>query len=722
MTQLSVASPPEAGVAASRPPAFSAEKDGSGVLVLTLDVPEARVNVLDRGVFLEFEQRLQEIEKDASVRAVVLRSGKPDSFVAGADINDFVRVASAEEGAALSRKAHALLERVERSRAPIVIAIHGVCLGGGTELALACRYRVASSDPRTAIGLPEVMLGLLPGASGSQRLPRLVGLATSLDMILTGRRLKAPRALKASLVDEVCPAPILLDVAKRAALGLAEGRLRPRRPGIPLRERLLRPVIFGKARSSVLKKTGGHYPAPLEAIEVVKGGTATTLEAGLELEAEAFGRLIVSDVSRALVSVFFATQEIKKDAGYPEGTPVREVTKLGVLGAGLMGAGIAGAAAEASVPVRMKDASNEALARGLKHVRDTYEERRKRKSLTRLEVGQRLDRISTTLDYTGFRRADLVIEAVFEDLELKRRVLAETEAATVDGCVFASNTSSIPIGEIATGCRRPAQVLGMHFFSPVHRMPLLEVVVTPETAPEATALAVGFGRRIGKHVIVVRDGPGFYTSRTLAPYMNEAAWLLEEGAAVEDVDGAMTAFGFPVGPVTLLDEVGIDVGAKVAKVMHDHLGERMAPPASMAKVLADGRRGRKNEKGFYTYDGGKKRVDETVYRVFSAGGPRRPFPRAEVEERLLFAFLNESVRCLEEGILRSPRDGDVGAIFGLGFPPFLGGPFRHLDRIGAGAALGTLEGLRERHGVRFEPAALLAKRARSGGRFHATAS
>jgi 3-hydroxyacyl-CoA dehydrogenase/enoyl-CoA hydratase/3-hydroxybutyryl-CoA epimerase len=720
MSQPSVASPPEAGVVASRPTAFTAERDGSGVLVLTLDVPDARVNVLGRGVFLEFEQWLQEIENDASVRAVVLRSGKPDSFVAGADIKDFVRVASAEEGAALSRKAHAILAGVERARIPIVIAIHGACLGGGTELALACRYRVASSDPRTAIGLPEVMLGLLPGAGGSQRLPRLVGLATSLDMILTGRPLKAPRALKAGLVDEVCPAPILLDVAKRAALDLAEGHLRPRRPGILLRERLLRPLIFAKARSSVLKKTGGHYPAPLEAIEVVRRGTATTLDEGLRLEAEAFGRLIVSDASRALVTVFFATQEIKKDAGYPEGTPVREVTKLGVLGAGLMGAGIAGAAAEASLPVRMKDASNEALGRGLKHVRDTYEERRRRRSLTRLEVGQRLDRISTTLDYTGFGRADLVIEAVFEDLELKRQVLAETEAAVGERCVFASNTSSIPIGEIAQGCRRPRQVLGMHFFSPVHRMPLLEVVVTPQTAPETTALAVGFGRRIGKHVIVVRDGPGFYTSRTLAPYMNEAAWLLEEGAAVEDIDGAMTAFGFPVGPVTLLDEVGIDVGAKVAKVMHDHLGERMAPPASMAKVLAAGRRGRKSRKGFYTYDGRKKRVDETVYRVFSAGGPRRPFPRTEVEERLLFAFLNESVRCLEEGVLRSARDGDVGAIFGLGFPPFLGGPFRHLDRIGAPAALATLERLRERHGIRFEPAALLRDRARSGGRFHAT--
>ena len=717
MSQTTVAGPaPTRGE--SQPSAFTRQTGPGGVLVLTLDVPGEKVNVLGRAMIAEFETLLAEVEEDLSIRAVVLRSGKPDNFIAGADINDFTRIGSAEEGEALSRSAHAIFGRVEKARVPIVAAIHGTCLGGGTELALACRYRVASDDRRTAIGLPEVMLGLIPGAGGSQRLPRLVGLASSLDLILTGRSLRAPRALKAGLVDEVCPAPILADVASRAALALAEGRLRPKRRGIALGEKLLRPVIFGKARATVLKKTGGHYPAPLEAIDVVRRGTATSLEEGLAIEAKAFGKLAVGEVSRALVSVFFATQEIKKDAGYPEGTVSREVAKLGVVGAGLMGAGIAGAAADAGVAVRMKDASNEALGRGLKYVRETFEERRKRRSLTALEVGHRVDRVSPTLDYTGFGRADLVIEAVFEDLDLKRRVLAETEAATREDCVFASNTSSIPIGEIAKGCRRPARVLGMHFFSPVHKMPLLEVVVTPQTAPEATATAVAFGRRIGKHVIVVRDGPGFYTSRALAPYVNEAAWLLEEGAAVEEIDRAMTAFGFPVGPVTLLDEVGIDVGAKVAKVMHQHVGERMTPPPSMGKVLADGRQGRKNKKGFYTYAGGKKRVDETVYAVLPGGTSRRSFPRQVVQERLVFAFLNESVLCLQEGILRSPRDGDVGAIFGLGFPPFLGGPFRHLDRMGARAALETLERLRERHGPRFEPASMLRELARQGGSFH----
>ena len=687
--------------------------------MLTLDVPGEKVNTLGRGMIAEFETLLAEVEKDESVRAVVLRSGKPDSFIAGADIKDFTRIRSEEEGEALSRAGHAIFDRVERCRVPVVAAIHGTCLGGGTELALACRYRVASDDPRTSLGLPEVMLGLVPGAGGTQRLPRLVGLATALDLILTGRTLKAPRALKAGLVDEVCPAPILLAVARRAALGLAEGRVDPRRPGISLKERLLRPIIFSKARASVLEKTGGHYPAPLEAVTVVKEGTAAPLAQGLELEAKAFGRLAVGDVSRNLVWVFFATQEIKKDAGYPEGTPAVEVTRLGVLGAGLMGAGIAGVASEAGVAVRMKDASNESLGRGLKHARGVWDERLKRRRLTRLEVGQRMDRIAPTLDYSGFRRAELVIEAVFEDLELKRRVLAETEASTRDECVFASNTSSIPIGEIAKGCRRPAQVLGMHFFSPVEKMPLLEIVVTPETALTAIATAAAFGRRIGKHVIVVRDGPGFYTSRALAAYMNEATWLLEEGAPVEALDRAMTAFGFPVGPVTLLDEVGIDVGAKVAKVMHHHFGDRMSPPPSMQKLLADGRLGRKAKKGFYTYDGKKKRVDESVYALLPGGGARASLDAREAQERLVYAFLNESVLCLQEGILRSPRDGDVGAIFGLGFPPFLGGPFRYLDHLGARFALETMERLHARHGARFAPAPMLVDTAREGRTFHA---
>lgn len=695
------------------------ERGADGVLVVTLDVPGEKVNVLSRAMVGDFQEMLRGVEAGGGdVRALVLCSGKPDNFIAGADIKDFVTIRSALEGETLAREGQAILDRLAALPIPTVAAIHGTCMGGGTETALACSYRVASDDPRTGIGLPEVMLGLIPGLGGTQRLPRLVGLRGALDVVLTGRTLKASRARRLGLVDEVVPPAVLLVAARRAALALADSSLRPRRPGIGLVERLLKPLILSRARAEVLKKSGGHYPAPLQAIESVRRGTATSLEQGLKLEAGLFGELSVSPVSRALVSVFFATQEIKKDTGVPEGTRGADVTKLGVLGAGLMGAGIAGAAAEAGVPVRLKDTTPAALGKGLAYVRGLLEERRRRGSLSAREVQQRMDRISVTTELTGLRRAELVIEAVFEDLELKRRVLADTEAATADDCVFASNTSSLPIADIARASKRPSRVVGMHFFSPVHRMPLLEVVVTRETDAWSTASAVAFGRRLGKHVIVVRDGPGFYTTRALSPYLGEAARLIEEGARIEDVDAALLAFGFPVGPVALMDEVGIDVGAKVAKILHHAFGERMAPPPAMARVIEDGRLGRKNGRGFYRYADGKKgRPDESLYALLPVP-ERRSADTRTIQDRLVFAFLNEAALCLQEGILRSPRDGDVGAIFGLGFPPFLGGPFRYLDQIGARFAASMLERLAEKHGARFEPAALLRERAKAGQPFY----
>jgi len=699
--------------------ALRQELGPDGVLVATLDVPGQKLNVLSRPLMAEFEGLLRGIETGVvQARGLVLTSGKPDNFIAGADIKGFAIIESALEGETQAREGQALLDRLAALPVPSVAAIHGTCMGGGTEIALACSYRIASDDPRSAIGLPEVLLGLIPGLGGTQRLPRLLGLAGALDPILTGRSLKAAQAGRLGLVDEVVPPAALLVAARRAVLGLADGSLRARPIGIPLRDRLLKPLILWRARAQVLKKSGGHYPAPLRALEVVARGTAAPLPEALKIEARAFGELSVSPVSRALVSLFWATQEIKKDTGVPQGTEARQVRKLGVLGAGLMGAGIAGAAADAGVPVRLKDTSHEALGRGLAHVRGVLERRRRRGGLDGRGVRQRMDRVSATTTMQGFRRAELVIEAVFEDLELKRRVLAETEAATGDECVFASNTSSLPIGAIAKGARRPARVLGMHFFSPVHRMRLLEVVVTAETDAWATATAVAFGRRLGKHVVVVRDGPGFYTTRTLSPYLNEAARVLEEGARIEDVDAALTAFGFPVGPITLLDEVGIDVGARVAKVLRQAFGERLAPPDSLERFLEDNRLGRKNGRGFYHYAGGdKKRPDASVYALLASPG-RRAFDAREIQDRLVFAFLNEAALCLEQSILRSPRDGDVAAVFGLGFPPFLGGPFRYLDQLGARFAVEMLERLAERHGPRFAPAGSLRERAGSGRRFY----
>ena len=688
-----------------------------GVFVVSLDVPGEKLNVLSLGLLDEFEAVFKTIEGDTRARGVVIMSGKPEGFIAGADIKQFIAVTTAAQAVALAGKGHALLNRIEGSKIPFVAAINGICLGGGTELSLACAGRVASDDPKTAIGLPEVQLGLVPGMGGTQRLPRLVGLALGLDMILSARNLKAIKALRAGLVDEVVPRSILEDRAAALALAIAAGK-RPERPGIKLIERLARPLIFAKARSTVMAKTGGHYPAPLRAIEVIKDGTATSLAAGLELEKQAFGELLVGDVSRALVNVFFATQDIKKSVPLPDPPP--EISKVCILGAGLMGAGIAGIAADSGMRARMRDRDEASVSKGLGYVRGIWDERRQRGSLNTREVSQKMDRISVTTDYRGFKQAELVIEAVFEDLNVKRQVLKETEEATSDNCIFASNTSALPITDIALNAKRKDLVLGMHFFSPVHKMPLLEIIETKDTARRATEVAVAFGRRIGKHVIVVGDGPGFFTTRALSPYMNEAAHLLEEGVAVEAIDKAMKDFGFPVGPITLLDEVGIDVGAKVQKSLHKAFGARMDPPPSMAKLVADGRFGRKNAKGFYRYGEGSKskEVDSTVYALLPSGAGQKTVDPKIIQERLFHAFLNESAYCLQEGILRKPVDGDIGAIFGLGFPPWWGGPFRAIDKLGAKTVLETMKRLQGQHGARFDPAPILAEYAASGRRFY----
>ena len=698
-------------------PAFKQTLRDDGVLLVTLDVPGEKINTLSRSMAGEMDALLTDIETRDEVRAVVMASGK-DDYIAGADINDFVRVKSAREGEELSRSGQALLDRLAAARVPVVAAIRGVCLGGGLEVVLACRYRVAAEHPSTRLGFPEVTLGLLPGAAGTRRLPRLIGLAPALDMILTGRRLRAARAARVGLVDEVVPPATLLAASCKAARELADGTRKPRWTGRRWADRIARPVIIRKAMAEVEKKTGGHYPAPLRALEVIDKGMGLSHEAALKLEARAFGELTVTEASRSLVSVFFATQEIKKDAGYSADTAARTVRKLGVIGAGLMGAGVAGAAIEKGLPVRLKDARPEGLGRGLRHIRERLDQRYERRHLTRREVTRQMDRVSPTLDYSGFSRADMVVEAVFEELKLKRRVLAETEAVIREDCVFASNTSSIPITDIAKQARHRQRVIGMHFFSPVHRMPLVEVVVTEDTDAVTTATTVELGRRLGKHVIVVRDGPGFFTTRVLAPLMNEAARLLDEGAKIDAVDGALRGFGFPMGPFALLDEVGIDVGAKVVGILQASFGERFAPPSALAQALNEGRLGRKNGRGFYKYvKGERKGVDQSIYALIPESG-RVTLETREVQDRLVFAFLAESIRCLQEEILRSPRDGDVGAVFGLGFPPFLGGPFRYADALGSRYVLDVLERLRGRHGERFAPPRLLEEKAKTGGTFH----
>ncbi|HEX7019151.1 MAG TPA: fatty acid oxidation complex subunit alpha FadJ [Gemmatimonadaceae bacterium] len=707
-------------------PALSFDLE-NGVLVVTIDAPHAPVNTLSPSLVGDFEGLFGRVEDDPLITSVVLISGKSDNFIAGADIEQFRDFHAAADGERVSRMGQELLNRLEKLRAPVVAAIHGACLGGGLEIALACRYRICTDHPRTVLAQPEVQLGVIPGMGGTQRLPRRVGLQAALDMILTGRNVRARKALQMGLVDEMVHPAILRDVALSRARALAARELRAPKPkghgpaGVLLEGNPVgRSVVFRKAAESVRQKTHGHYPAPFAALEAMRAGYDHGFQKGLLAEARLFGEMAVSDVSRQLVFLFFASNALKKDPGIDEpAPPPRPVEKLGVLGAGFMGAGIASIAAQHGTSVRLKDTDTPRIARGLAAVREVLKERLTRKQITRQQFDDQMMLVAGTTTYSGFATADLVIEAVFEDLALKHRVLEEVEPMIGEHAVYASNTSTIPIGHIADVARRPERVLGMHFFSPVHKMPLLEVITTPQTAPAATVTAVAYGKRLGKTVIVVNDGPGFYTTRTLSAYMNEAGRLIEEGAVIDAVDQALVDFGFPVGPITLLDEVGIDVGGKVGLVLSEAFGARMAPSDALRRVVAAGRLGRKGGKGFYHYDasGKKGKVDESVYALIGHGD-RRPVDTNEVVERCVLAMVNEAARCLEEGILRSPRDGDIGAVFGIGFPPFRGGPFRYIDSEGADEIVRRLEDLDGRFPTRFAPSELLVDLARARRRFY----
>jgi 3-hydroxyacyl-CoA dehydrogenase/enoyl-CoA hydratase/3-hydroxybutyryl-CoA epimerase len=711
--------------------AFRTETRGD-VAVITFDLPGEPVNTLSPAVGTEFAQELERLGQDEAVKAVVFTSGKQD-FVVGADVKWLGSLRTASDGELASREGQHGFERLAFFSKPVVAAIHGACLGGGLEWALACRGRVASDAPRTQLGLPEVQLGLLPGAGGTQRLPHLIGVQAALDLILTGKSVRGSKARKLGLVDEVVPESILVDVAVENARSLVAGTGRPHASRRSPREAVTRAalegnpigrrLLFAEARKQLLRKTGGHYPAPERALEVVKEGLDRGFEAGLRAESRAFGELLVTEVSARLRELFFATTALKKDTGVDGAASPLRVNKVAVLGGGLMGGGIAFVSAEqAALPVRIKERDDASVGRALAHVRGLLDQRVRRKRLDRRGLDRVLARVTATTDLSGFRRADVVIEAVFEDLALKRRLLAEAEAATWDGCIFASNTSSIPITKLADGAQRPGNVIGMHYFSPVEKMPLLEVITHAGTDPSVVATAVELGKKQGKIVIVVRDGPGFYTSRVLAPYLNEAAHLLIEGADIGAVDAVLRKYGFPVGPFQLLDEVGIDVGEKVSHVLHDAFGERMTPPGTMTALVEAGRLGRKAKKGFYRYDVKGKPVDTSVYESLPGGATRVPFAEDELRDRPVLLFLNEAVRCLEEGILRSARDGDVGAVFGLGFPPFRGGPFRAIDAMGAAEMVRRLEEWKERKGARFEPAPLLRRMAEKGELFHAAST
>ncbi len=680
---------------------------------IVIDRPTDSVNAIDPPMIAALANAIDDA-RAARPRGLIVVSAKPDQFIAGADLSLLSEWPSADEIRQASRAIQQILNDLAALPFPTVAAINGSALGGGYELALACDWRIAADAPSVRVGLPEVSLGLVPAAGGTQRLPRLVGLPRALDLILNARRNGARRALRAGMVDEVVhPAKL-----ERAAIDRAiAGRKRTVQGGSTPIDRAathlapLRAFVLRQARSRVLAETKGHYTAPLNALEAIAEGLANGMAAGLEAEARLFAQLATGDIARNLIALFLLGLAQRRGAseGLPRATAPREIA---IVGAGLMGSGIAQVAAIGGANVRVRDVDLKAVARGLDAVRKLTVDASRKGVIERRESARVISRVTGTTDYSGFRRAELVIEAVFEDIAVKRNVVKELEDVLREDAVIATNTSALPIADIARDALHPERIVGMHFFSPVHRMPLVEVVRPKKADPAALARVVAEAQAMGKTAIVVRDTPGFYTTRVLGFMLAEAMLLLEEGARIEDVDRAMVAFGWPIGPLALTDEIGLVVARHVGDTVAAARGITDGPTA-VSRLVDAGMQGKRGGRGFYSYDGKKRTPNADVYALIG-----RPVGAAwhgeETARRLTLLFVNEAARCLDEGVLRSPAEGDLGAVLGVGFPPFLGGPFRWAD--GQGAPLrDDLRRLAERHGERFAPAASLEE----GRRFYA---
>lgn len=720
---------------------LSIERNSNGVCTIWMDQKNEKINKVGPDLIQLFNEIFEELFEDNSIKAFVINSKKKD-FIAGADIEMFQKVKQKGDFEPITRRGHQILNRVQNSKKPIVAAINGNCLGAGLEIALACHARVASNDKSTKMALPEVQLGLLPGGGGTQRLPRLVGLQAALDMMLTAKNIFPYPALKMGLVDKVVHVNTLQMTAEKLALELIDKpivrernainidtvksgfpALQSKLTNLVLEAPLVNKIVFDQARKMVNKQTHGCYPAPFKIIECVEIGWNEGLEAGFDAEAKKFEELILSDVSRQLINIFFAMTNKKKNPY--DAKLVREVDRLGMVGAGFMGAGIAEVSMNGGMHVLMKDINQEMLNAGFKGIYNSYNKRVKKKAMTAIELEEKMTLLSGSLDYRDLHNQDIIVEAVFEDLKLKQNILADCEANAKKDTIFATNTSALPIKDVAAKAKRPELVIGMHYFSPVPKMPLLEIIKTDKTADWVTATCYEVGIRQGKTVIVVNDGPGFYTTRILAPLMNESQLLLDEGGDILQIDKEMNLFGFPVGPITLADEVGIDVGAHImgGELMTELLSTRPKFKVSMTllEVSKAGYKGRKNKKGFYQYDeNGKKqpKVDSEIYK-FYGGNNRKQFDAEMIHLRCAMAMVNEAALCLQEGIISSPLDGDIGAVFGLGFPPFRGGPFRYIDSLGAAKAVDILNDLASKYGERFEPAQILIDYAKAGKKFYA---
>ncbi len=708
------------------------ERHPDGTADLKIDVPDKSVNAFNRHVLFDLDVALDHVLAEGKVPLLVLRSGKPMSFVVGADIGGFTTIRSAAEAEEMSAAGQKLFDKLARMPMPTVAAISGPCLGGGLEFALACDYRIVVDSPKTQLGLPEVQLGLVPGWGGTQRLPRVVGLESALRMILQGKRLNARQAYAWGLADERPATEVELRQAMEriTARAIRDGKVS--HDGLPLRtwrQRFLesspvgRALLFRATERIVRRRTPDDFPAPLEALEAVRVGLRRGTEAGLAAERAAIGRLALTPACRNIVGLVLATEEIRKAPAPANGRA--EVRRVGVVGAGVMGAGIAQLAALKGCEVVVQEVNEDALGAGIARITELFHKAAEHGVVTRAEMEKRLSAVRGTVRWDGFDDVDVVVEAAVEDLAAKRALFRELEARTRAGTVLATNTSSLPVAALQEGLGRPERVAGMHFFNPVHKMPLVEVARTPSTGDNAAAVLSRWAVALGKTPVTVKDSPGFAVNRVLMPYLNEAVILLAEGMKTDDLDRVMRRFGMPMGPLQLLDQVGLDVGAHVARSMGPVTEGRFPPNDAFEKMRANGWLGQKSGKGFYVYRGKRKAkvnaLAQNLLRSGAAMAADRALPPAvrlsEARQRMVLLMVNEAALALSEGLTADAESLDLAMILGTGWAPHRGGPLHYADDRGLSDVVRKLEELTARHGKRFEPCAELRRRAAAGERF-----
>lgn len=702
------------------------------IAVVEFDLAGEKVNKFSTPVMKRLLEVLEELKK-SSYKAVIFKSNKPKIFIAGADIEEIQAMTTPEQYESAVKGGQDIFNALEDLPMPTIAAINGACMGGGCEFIMACDYRIASDDSSTKIGLPETQLGIIPGFGGCVRMPRLIGLQAALDIILAGKAVNSKKAQKMGLVDKVVHPNILMEQAVKWAIELIDQKKGKRTKvfkaqgavNVILESALGRGIVFKKAREGVLKMTHGHYPAPLKALEVIqKTYGFSNREQALQTERAGFIECAVTDVSKNLIHVFYLTEMVKKQSGV-SGVQVKPhtVKSMGILGAGTMGGGIAYVAADKGVQVRMKDLNHDALGKGLKHASDLWKKLVKRKSIDKYQYQQKMSAVSASTDYSGFKSLDLVVEAIVEDMGIKQKVIGECAQQMRENAIIATNTSSLSVTEMSKGHPRPEFFAGMHFFNPVNKMPLVEVIRGEKTSDETIATIFELSKKMGKMPVVVKDGPGFLVNRLLLPYMAEAAFLMQEGMSIEVVDKAFVKdFGMPMGPFALMDEVGLDVCTKVLKIFKKSFGDRVEMAPCMEALEKTGRLGKKNGKGFYKYaeDGKRLEVDQEIYAALSLGQPQNPLSQKECLERGVFAMVNECSRALlDDKIVELPDEVDLAMIMGTGFPPFRGGLLKYADSLGAKYVADQLaEYAVQRKAPRLRPADALNQMAKNSQKFY----